>query len=96
MFGLFPGGENSTSQTGRVTYDFHSAVSFDTFIGKWACTGILERERNQSYQNRGLAKQGFSKKDSKQCFGNTCHIPSHIIRVLIQYLLVVQLYTTEQ
>ena len=32
MFGLFPEDENSTRQTGQVTYDFHSPSSFDTRI----------------------------------------------------------------
>ena len=36
MFCLFPEDENSTRQTGRVTYDFHSPSSFDTRIGEWA------------------------------------------------------------
>ena len=30
MLALSPGDENSTRQSGRVTYDFHSPVSFDT------------------------------------------------------------------
>ena len=34
--GLFPEDENSTRQTRRVTYDFHSPGSFDTRIGEWA------------------------------------------------------------
>ena len=36
MFGLFPEGENSSRQTGRVTFDFHSLGSFATRIGEWA------------------------------------------------------------
>ena len=36
MFGLFPEDENSTRQTGRVTYDFQSPGSFYTRIGEWA------------------------------------------------------------
>ena len=36
MFRLFPEDENSTLQTGRETYDFHSPSSFDTRIGEWA------------------------------------------------------------
>ena len=32
MFGLFPEVENSTHQTGWVTYNFHSHGSFDTHI----------------------------------------------------------------
>ena len=35
MFGLPPEDENSTHQTGQVTYDFHSPGSFDTRIGEW-------------------------------------------------------------
>ena len=36
MFGLSPEDENSTRQTGRVTFDFHSPGSFATRIGEWA------------------------------------------------------------
>ena len=32
----FPEDENSTRQTGRVTYDFHSSNGLDTRIGEWA------------------------------------------------------------
>ena len=36
LFDLFPEFENSSRQTGRVTYDFHSPGSFDTGIAEWA------------------------------------------------------------
>ena len=36
MFCLFPEDENSTRQTGRVTYDFLSPGRLDTRIGQWA------------------------------------------------------------
>ena len=36
MFGLFSGDENSTRQTGRVTYCFHSPFSFDTCVDESA------------------------------------------------------------
>ena len=32
----FPEDENSTRQTGRVTWDFHSPDGRDTRIGEWA------------------------------------------------------------
>ena len=35
-FGLFTEDENSTCQTGRLTFDFHSPVSFALRIGEWA------------------------------------------------------------
>jgi len=38
MFSLFPEDENSTRQTGRVIYDFHSPGSFDLRIGEWTGT----------------------------------------------------------
>ena len=40
MLGLFLGDENSTHQTGQVTYHFHLPVSFDTRIGEWASTCV--------------------------------------------------------
>lgn len=36
LFGLFPEFENSSRQTGRVTYGFHSPGGFDTGIAQWA------------------------------------------------------------
>ena len=35
----FPENENSTHQTRRVIYIFHSAEGLDTQIGKWASPG---------------------------------------------------------
>lgn len=35
---LFPEDENSSPQTGRVTYGFHSPGSFDTHIGEWGAS----------------------------------------------------------
>lgn len=36
LFDLFPEFENSSRQTGRVTYGFHSPGSFETGIAEWA------------------------------------------------------------
>ena len=63
MFWLCPGDQNSTRQTGRVTYDFHSPGSFALAVGR-ALKENLSKICFISTRGKEVSLQKYSENES--------------------------------